>query len=274
MQRPWRARNVLPTDDAANVRHRLHDYWAGQLQPRPIGERLSLALARTYVQPATTGDWPTPMPTDIAASLRWARDIAPRPDGILYSGWRYAGPQAHATHAIAITYMTATGAGPTHFSDAIAAFPPKGAEPHDPPSGGQSAQTGEHQTAGVEEHRLQNSGIDDQLLDQTRHEDMDDGTATRVCGDARPAAARPALGDVCKDPHDAGERPGQKGDDDEDEDDAPRRRPTHDDGGGGGSAADGARRPKRHNEQLSILQTALMTAPWEEPPEQTVPSIL
>lgn len=88
MQRQWLARVVLPTDDPddatttnemdpADIRARLQGYWADQFQPRHMNERLSIAMARTYIRPADTTGWPSPSPDAIKASLRRARDTAP-----------------------------------------------------------------------------------------------------------------------------------------------------------------------------------------------------
>lgn len=156
MQRQWLARVVLPTDepddatsnadmDPNDIRTRLQSYWAGQFQPRHINERLSLAMARTFVHPTDASAWTTPSPAAIRASLRRARDTAPGPDGVPYSDWKNAGPRAHSVLARLLVRMTAERAAPARFSDAIAAFLlPKGAAPHDPPNSGQRARRPEN----------------------------------------------------------------------------------------------------------------------------------
>lgn len=128
----------------ADIRSRLLGYWGPQFQPRRIDNRFSMAMARTYVTPADTTAWATPTAADIKASLRRARDTAPGPDGIPYTGWRNAGPRAHAVLARLLTHMTATSMALAHFSDAIALFLPKATEATDPPCGGQGARRPEN----------------------------------------------------------------------------------------------------------------------------------
>lgn len=72
--------------DPSDIRARPQGYWADQFQPRTINERLSLAMARTYIHPADTTTWTTPDASAIRAALRRAKDTAPGPDGVPYTG--------------------------------------------------------------------------------------------------------------------------------------------------------------------------------------------
>lgn len=112
-----------PTTDAI-----LRAYWAPRFRAPQIDLRLAAAFTRVFIPSVDASGWHIPRPSDVEGALRAAKDSAPGPDGIPYSGWRHTGRPG---------LDLAAGKPPMRsLLAAVGAFLPKGSSAEDVPGSG------------------------------------------------------------------------------------------------------------------------------------------
>lgn len=83
-------------DSAKTTELLLKEYWAPPFLAPDIDSCLADVVTRVFVPPMRCDTWRTPRTTNVVGALRSAKDSAPGPDGIPYSGWRNTDHDGHA----------------------------------------------------------------------------------------------------------------------------------------------------------------------------------
>lgn len=114
----------------------LRDYWAPRFRMPRINTRLADAMTRVFIPPVQCSTWRIPRTSDVASALHAARDSAPSPDGIPYTGWRQAGHDGHRVLARLTLDLAAQRRPPRCLLASVGVFLPKGSPIEDVPGSG------------------------------------------------------------------------------------------------------------------------------------------
>lgn len=129
MQRQWLGRIVAddaldddgsaPQDDARDIREALTRHWGPAFTPTVTDSDTTDADIRRYTTPISGINYRPPDAERFRTILRRCKDGPPGPDGIPYSGWRWAGFRAHSLLARLALEAAATSSLPCSLNETV-----------------------------------------------------------------------------------------------------------------------------------------------------------